>query len=100
MFKKDMSVFPSSKYFKVQQSKLITMEEKNGKQFIFPAVGTQQNELWDNQLMELCSHQNDLRIFNNQENTYDRMFKYMLVYAYMMTYIDIYQNPKEFITHS
>lgn len=35
--------------------------------------------------MELCSHQNDLRIFNNQENTYDGMFKYMLVYTHKHT---------------
>lgn len=46
------------------------------------------------------SHQSYLIIFNNEENAYNAMFKYIFAYTQtymlMMAYIDIHWDSKEF----
>ena len=52
--------------------------------------------------MKLCSHQSYLRVFNNEEDAYNRMFKHVCMhtqtYMLIMAYVDIHQDPREFLT--
>lgn len=37
--------------------------------------------------MKLCSHQNYLKVFNNEENVYNGMFKYIFACIYKHTFL-------------